>query len=218
MKVKSALLDQVRGIHYGFGTRDEPKPSEFLPSWDDLAPEKKQVHGIACGEVTGPAQDLGEVDALFTRTPGIPISVVTADCVPVLLSRKDGKAVAAIHAGWRGTAARIVRATWDKLRAQGEKPADWVAAVGPAIGPCCYEVSEEMAKDFLRVFGWVGGAVPSFRHLDLPQINTQELKKLGIGGVDLIRACTRCSRNPKFFSYRKDGSGSRQWSVIRINS
>src|SRR5277367_6775607 len=136
MKVKSGLLDQVKGIQYGFGTRAEPKPSEFTANWDDLLPKKKQVHGIACAEIFKPAQELGEVDAVFSRVPGILVTVMTADCVPVLLSRKDGKAVASVHAGWRGTRAGIVRELWKELRAQGEKPADWVAAIGPAIGPC----------------------------------------------------------------------------------
>jgi YfiH family protein len=216
MELKSPLLDQVNAsgpkIRYGFGTRAEPLLREFQPSWDELAPKKEQVHGIACGVVTGPAQKLGEVDALYSKEPGIPVSVITADCVPVLMSRADGGAVAAIHAGWRGTKAGIVRAVWETLRGQGERPGDWVAAIGPAIGPCCYEVSEELALDFEREFG----PLPRRRHLDLSAINAEELRKLGLRGVDLLRACTRCSKDPEFFSYRRDGSGYRQWSVIRM--
>jgi YfiH family protein len=224
-KTTSGVLNGVSGISYGFGTRAEPLPAKFQARWDDLAPHKKQVHGVVCAEATAPGQHLGELDALYSRKAGIPISVVTADCVPVLLARADGGAVAAVHAGWRGTRAGILRALWDRLRSEGERPADWVAAIGPAIGPCCYEVSPDLAEDFAREFAWMGSsdagiprAVPKNRHLDLPLINAEELRKIGLGGVDLLRACTLCSKEPGFFSYRKDGSGHRQWSVIQIQN
>ncbi len=221
--MRSRLLDQVPGISYGFGDRLNPVPlitgnADFLTEWEARRPRWKQVHGVACAEVIHAAQDCGDVDGLFTRAKGIPIAAVSADCVPILLARRDGLAVASVHSGWRGTRARILASLWDKLSAQGEKPKDWVAAIGPSIGPCCYEVSEELADDFKREFGW--SAVPSHRHLDLPLINAQILKDLGIGDLELLRACTRCARTADgefaFHSYRREGGGTREYSVIRI--
>jgi polyphenol oxidase len=219
MTLKSSLLSSVPGVTHGFGTREEPLPGAFREGFDERQPRKKQVHGVAIAEVERFAQELGEVDALWSRASGIPVSVVTADCVPILMARRDGRAVCAIHAGWRGTRAGIVVEAWRALGAEGQKPADWVAAIGPSIGPCCYEVSAELAVEFARAFPGLSTSlvVPRARHLDLPAINAEELRALGVGEVDLIRACTRCSSAPAFFSYRRDGSGHRQWSAIRID-
>jgi len=214
--VQSSLLSGVPGLTHGFGTREEPIPSEILDAWEALKPSWKQVHKADVAHVIYAHQKCGEVDALWTREFGLPISVITADCVPILLARKDGKAAAAVHAGWRGTRAHILNALWEKLRAQGESPKDWVAAVGPAIGPCCYEVSEEIAQDFEREFGTYGKslAVPRHRILDLPAINAKELERSGVAQVDLLRHCTRC--NEAFHSYRREGGGTRQYSMVMI--
>lgn len=227
MAVVSALLSAVKGIRHGFGDRREPVPESLRELWESARPQWKQVHGIACAEVTRASQPCGEIDSLWTRASGVPIAIVTADCVPILLARRDGGAVAAIHAGWRGTRARILRALWNELAARGERPADWVAAIGPAIGPCCYEVSEELAADFEKEFAGMDGgpAVPRHRMLDLPAINRSELLAIGLREVDLIRACTRCSilasgtisggdAEPAYHSYRREGGGTRQYSMI----
>lgn len=221
----SHALSALEGISHGFGTRREPVPAIFAGHWDARRPRWQQVHGTACARVRVPAQACGEADALHTDVPGIPISVMTADCVPILLARgargADPARVAAAHAGWRGTQARLLRALWAELAALGERPSEWVAAVGPAIGPCCYEVSPEIAEAFARGFAWMGpgAAVPRPRHLDLPAINAAELGAIGIGTVDVLRACTRCSAvsdDPTFHSYRREGGGTRQYSVIQI--
>jgi len=219
MFLKSALLYQVPGIVHGFGTRIEPVPAPFLPDWESQRPRWKQVHGTNCVEVKTPAQACGDVDAVFSDQTGIPIPVMTADCVPILLAHKEGKRVAAVHAGWRGTRARILANLWKALQERGESPENWVAAIGPSIGPCCYEVSPELADDFAKEFRDYGEdlAVPTFRHLDLPLINAEQLKEIGLEKVDLIRACTRCSlqgAEPKFHSFRREGSGTRQFSII----
>lgn len=227
--LRSTLLDSVQGLVYGFGTRAENFPAALKEAWVAKRPQWKQVHGTAVVQVSRAGQECGEVDALFTREKGQPIAVVTADCVPVLLARKDASAVASVHAGWRGTGARILRRLWEVLAAQGERPEDWVGAVGPAIGPCCYEVSEELAIDFAREFlgaekQGFGPAVPAHRRLDLPAINAAELKSLGVAGIDLLRACTRCSQEDRDFayhSYRREGpsqrvGGARQWSAIQL--
>jgi YfiH family protein len=216
--IQSLLLSKVPGLAHGFGTSEEPVSAQILPAWNALKPTWKQVHKADVARVNYPHQNCGEVDALWTAEFGLPISVVTADCVPILLARKDGKAVAAVHAGWRGTRAHILSTLWEKLKAEGESPSEWVAAVGPAIGPCCYEVSEEIANDFEQEFAAYGKglAVPKHRILDLPAINAKELEKIGVAQVDLLRHCTRC--NDAFHSYRREGGGTRQYSSIMIQT
>jgi YfiH family protein len=213
MFLQSKLLLEA-GLKHGFGNRTEEMPAPFADWIFGVRPRWKQVHGVSVAQVSAPGQICGEVDALWSERAGQPVGVITADCVPVLLARTDGSRVAAVHAGWRGTRAKITRALFTAL---GDSPRDWIAAIGPAIGPCCYEVSEELAQDFHATFG--EGAVPTHRHLDLPAINAAELNDLGVARVDLIRACTKCSRdaNGEFIynSYRREGSGTRQFSVIQ---
>lgn len=214
MSLQSSLLQQA-GILHGFGDRSSPIPVELAQPWEATRPQWKQVHGTACTEVSVSGASCGEVDGLYSRRSGQTVGVVTADCVPVLLARKDGRAVAAVHAGWRGTRARILRRLWERLRTEGESPQDWIAAVGPSIGPCCYQVSEELAADFAKEFG--SRFLPAHRMLDLPAINAEELKQLGLGAVEVLRACTFCTggASPVFHSFRREGSGTRQYSLIQ---
>lgn len=221
MVLKSKLLSNIPGVIHGFGTRAEPISKEITGSWSSLAPKWKQVHGVTCAEVNSPQQECGEVDALFTFSPGLPIAVVTADCVPILLARRTGGAVAAVHAGWRGSRNRILTELWKSLSSRGESPSEWVASIGPAIGPCCYEVSEELALDFAKAFDPIFGtlAVPRYRTLDLPALNQAELLAIGLFEVELLRACTRCSGIPgdeNYHSFRREGGGKRQYSMISI--
>jgi YfiH family protein len=219
MHITSKVLSSIPGIKHGFGTRSEPVPSTLDPEWSNAHPSWKQVHGVRFQEVTDSHQQCGEIDALFTRRRGIPIAIVTADCVPVLLAKKDGSAAAAIHAGWRGTLAGAVRQTWKHFADDGEKASNWVAAIGPAIGPCCYEVSEELIQEFREKKSTLPGDLisPSFRKLDLPAIHETELRDLGYAKIDLIRMCTRCQgglEHPVFHSYRRDQNKDRQYSGL----
>ena len=219
MHVQSGLLKGIPGLKHGFGTRAENVPSSVEPFWHQAHPSWKQVHGIQYIEVTSALQKCGETDALITFQRGIPVAVVTADCVPVLLARKNGGACAAIHAGWRGTLAGAVDEVLKELRSRGEKISDWVAAIGPAIGPCCYEVSEELAGDFATKFAELPRQLisPSFRKLDLPAIHEARLKGAGLFAVDLLRACTQCSggaSNPTFHSFRREKNSNRQYSGL----
>ncbi len=217
MHVVSALLAEIPGLAHAFGTRSEPVPEPFLASWPERFPTWQQVHGVRIAEARA---DLGECDGIVCSTAGQPIAVTSADCVPILAARRDGRAVAALHSGWRGTLAGAGTALVRELVRRGEVPSRWVAAVGPAIGPCCYEVGVELAQDFERVFAAPGEsfAVPAERRLDLPAINARQLEDAGIGDVDLVRACTRCACDadgaPLFASYRREGRGLQQRSVI----
>jgi polyphenol oxidase len=116
----------------------------------------RQIHSdIACG-VTAESPANGEApkaDALYTREPGALLVVQTADCVPILLADTRLRAVAAVHSGWRGTLQRIAAKTLGRMRMEfGTRPEDVVAALGPAIGQCCYEVGSDVAKEFHAKF------------------------------------------------------------------
>jgi polyphenol oxidase len=112
----------------------------------------RQIHSDAIYRVDSADAGASEAprgDALFTRDSGILLAVQTADCVPVLLADTKRRAVAAIHAGWRGTLQRIAAKTLGRMQMEfGTQPEDVVAALGPGIGRCCYEVGSEVARDF----------------------------------------------------------------------
>lgn len=224
MAVKSALIEKIPGICHAFGDRDEALPAVVERYWDVAKPFWKQVHGTEVCEVTKPAQSCGDVDALLTYTPGCPIAVVTADCVPIILAKNSGESVAVIHAGWRGTQAGIVAGVWEKLSQKGEKPEDWSASLGPAIRACCYEVGEDLVAKFRNTFPQLSPDLisPAEPMLDLHAINEALIKELGIQEVDVVAECTQCTLldngRPKYFSYRREGKGTRQWTVAMIKA
>lgn len=213
------------GVIHEFGTIDEPTPQTFGAYWE-LKPKWKQVHGVAIAEVKEACQEVFEVDGLWTRQVHLPIGVVTADCVPILLSHFSGRAVAAVHAGWRGTRGHILRHLWEKLIQEGERPAEWIAAVGPAIGACCYEVSEELASEFKNEFSTANPSIvsPHHRRLDLSAINAWELREIGVAKIDILKYCTRCSNKNSsesklsfqhmFNSFRREPGVGRQFSAV----
>jgi polyphenol oxidase len=221
--IQSSLLSEIDSVTHGFGTLDESIPKLFQNDWAMNKPEWTQVHGCSVGEVNHPRQECGKVDALFTSRSRIPVAVQTADCVPILMARLDGTKVAAVHAGWRGIRAFIILKLWNELKAQGEQASNWVAAIGPAIGPCCYQVSKELAKEFLETFDWMDPfiAEPKDCYLDLAAIQKAELERLGLYKVELISICTFCNTSPLFASYRRakgNLGGTRQFSIIMIKN
>ncbi|MBS1962369.1 MAG: polyphenol oxidase family protein [Bdellovibrionales bacterium] len=219
MHFESTFLRNIPNIVHGFGTRSDPVPTPVLKNWVELRPEWNQVAGTEIANVVRRNQACGDVDGFFTKTTN-PIGVRAADCVPILLARKDGGMVAALHAGWRGTKAKITEKLAKTLLAQGEDLSQWVAAIGPAIGACCYEVGEDLIEDFVKTFPEIEPDMisPTHRKLDLSAINQFELERLGFGQVDWIPECTYCSmdksKGAHFHSYRREGSGTRQWSII----
>jgi YfiH family protein len=218
MHFESALLRTIPGIVHGFGTRSDPVPNPVLKNWVDLRPTWTQVAGTEIANLVRKNQICGDVDGFFTKTMN-PIGIQAADCVPMLLARTDGTMVAALHAGWRGTKAKIVEKLAKTLVAQGEDLKDWVASVGPAIGKCCYEVSEDLVEEFIKTFPEIEPDLitPTFRKLDLSAINQCELQRVGFGKVDWIDECSYCAmdaKGPKFHSFRREGGGTRQWSII----
>ena len=178
-----------------------------------------QVHGTLVatlseepGRALEGAAAVGRCDGLMTAEPGLAVGVWTADCVPVLLA--GGGVVAALHSGWRGTAAGIVpRAVRRLLVEYGVAPGDLHAALGPAIGGCCYEVGGEV----IEALGRRGVGESVWRRgsrVDLRALLAAELAALGVpsGRIERVGGCTACSGT--LASYRRDGAASgRQLSL-----
>jgi hypothetical protein len=185
-------LDSLSWLVHGFGTRLVRVPALFA----NLA-TLRQIHSAACVLAAGRAGVLGQGDALLENTPGSVVAVKTADCLPILLVDERHRAVAAVHAGWRGTVAGIAQRAVEAMRAQfGSLARDLHAAIGPAIGECCYEVGPDVAAQF----GQQGRA-----HVDLAEANRRQLIDAGVT-PDRIYAsnlCTMC-RSEEFHSFRRD--------------
>lgn len=188
----------------------------FLPS---------QIHGTRAVEVTSATsrKDLLETDALMTSEPGICIGVMSADCVPVLIFDKRNRAVAAIHAGWRGTVKRIVGKTLQRMsEVFGTRGEDVIAGIGPSAGPQVYEVGAEVIENFSRSLGDHGDLLtptrPGHALLDLWAANRLQLLEFGVDetAIETSGICT-ITNNDKFFSARKGDKG-RFAAVIMIRS
>lgn len=168
-----------------------------------------------------------EADGLITAAPGLLLGVQAADCVPVLVADTRNRVVAAFHAGWRGTAARIVEQGIARLAAEfGSSPGDLIAAVGPSIGVCCYTIGEEVRAAFTTGFSY-GEAL--FRadsgkrlRLDLWEANRRQLLDSGIAAekISVVGECTGCAGLPdrrRYFSHRCEaGFTGRMMNVIGI--
>jgi len=138
-----------------------------------------------------PTPGLAEADAQATSAPALTPAVLVADCLPVAVAGPRG--VAMLHCGWRGLAAGIVRSGVEAVGATS-------AAIGPGIGPCCYEVGEEV----LAAFGGLGKDVADGRMLDLTEVARRLLADAGVTAVDAAGLCTSCEED-LFFSHRRDG-------------
>jgi YfiH family protein len=185
-------------------------------------------------------------DAAVTDRPGLVLAVQTADCVPILLVDPQKRAVAAIHAGWRGTLRRIAAKTVGHMRMHfGSRPGDILAAVGPGIGGCCYEVGTEIAANFLSQFAdaadffdefrtgdepnpiqWLNQMPPGHQPppknvlLDLHKGNASQLREAGLNDENIFvsNLCTAC-RPDLLFSYRRQGIKSgRMMAAVGIRA
>ena len=200
-------LDALEWLVHGFGTRLADVPAMFA----NLAC-LKQVHSAECVAAEGRCGELGPGDALLEDKRGSVVAVKTADCIPILLADGRRRAVAAVHAGWRGTVARIAARALEAMHARfGTEPVDVHAAIGPGIGKCCYEVGPEVA----RHFGESGRA-----HIDLTGANRHQLRQAGVAAARIYSAdlCTMC-RSAEFHSYRRDrDAAGRMYSFAGIRT
>jgi len=147
-------------------------------------------------------------DGLWSEEPGVAVLLLTADCMPIVLAREHAAApaVGILHAGWRGLLAGIVAAG---VRALGTR--SLAAAIGPSIGPCCYEVGEEVAGPFREAFG--DDVVREDLHLDLWTAAERALRAAGAERVDRADICTACN-GERFFSHRRDHGRTGRQGVI----
>jgi len=184
----------------------------------------RQVHGDVCVAAdASTASPAGDADALLTVQRGVAVAIATADCVPLLLAAPADGAVAAVHAGWRGSLAAIAEVALRALARHGVAPERVVAALGPSIDGCCYEVERAMAARFAARFGdaawdaWRDGA-PGKGFLDLRRVNALILEQAGVPAASIQRVgpCTFCGDGP-FASYRRRGANAgRQMSWIGL--
>jgi YfiH family protein len=189
-------LEVFPWLVHGFGTRNADIPGLFA----NLA-TLKQMHSSTCLPADGRAGLIGEGDALLEDAPGAVVAVRTADCIPILLVDERLRAVAAVHAGWRGTAAGIARRAVEAMRERfGTDAGDLHAAIGPGIGGCCFEVGPEVAAEFGR------NDVGNDRvHIDLAAENRRQLLEAGVTDERIYASnlCTKCLSGD-FHSFRRD--------------
>jgi polyphenol oxidase len=174
----------------------------------------RQVHGNEVARTSEPSAERStpeEADGQATTTAGIGVMVLTADCLPIAVAA-DG-AVAMLHAGWRGLAGGIVEEGVRAIRELGGQ-GPLVAAIGPGAGPCCYEVGEEVHREFRRH----GEAARRGRNLDLKAIARLELERAGADRALDVELCTICSASSMFYSHRRErGITGRQAGVAWLS-
>ncbi len=193
---RASELDALPWLIHGFGTRQSD-----IPAWFDNLATVKQIHSAIVVSAEGRCGILGQGDALLEDRPGAAIAIKTADCMPILLVDDRHRAVAAVHAGWRGTAAHIVEAAVEAMRKQFETgPADLHAAIGPGIGKCCYEVGPEVAAQF---------AEQGRAHISLSDANRAQLLAAGVTPERIYASnlCTMCLAE-EFHSFRRDAEAA----------
>ena len=206
--LRSLRLDGISWLAHGFGTRHD---GAWTPL--ELTARLHQVHAAGVVGVSMPG-DHGDGDALITSTPGLWLEIRTADCVPLLLADPVRGVVAAVHAGWRGTAGAISRITVETLRREwGSNPADLQVVIGPCIAACCFEVGEDVAAQFP---GHITRSEPRPR-VDLVDANREQLMAAGVPskGIESLDLCTVCDPGA-FHSFRRDRGPGRMVAAIQI--
>lgn len=198
--------------------------SSLMDVPDERLVRVSQVHGRRVLVVT-PAvapPHAAEADAIVCTDPERAIVVRVADCVPILVGDRQGRAVAAIHAGWRGTCAGIAGATVEALAELGVPASDLVATIGPSMGPCCYQVDAKVRSAFLGftpdAIAWFDDDGPGHYRLDLWQANADQLLAAGVpeSAIGRMDVCTGHDRE-RCWSHRVDGpQAGRMAAAIRL--
>lgn len=200
---------------HGFGTRRGNPPVHVT---------LRQIHSDLVRNAHGLRDREQEGDALISDEPGLSIGVRTADCVPILLLDTERRAVAAVHAGWRGSANEIVRCAIHKMTSDfGSNPGHLWVAIGPCIRACCYEVGPEVADHFKYIFPeWTGNELKAEgkRNLDLAEANIRQMKRAGVPAAQIFDSClcTACEIET-FYSYRREPQdpGRATSAIMRIS-
>ena len=202
------------GLNCGNGSSDQREAvtinrtrvaAALLVDSDDLI-GLRQIHSTEVVTVAGRLADRPRADAMVTATPGVALSVLTADCQPVLFHDLKAKVIGAAHAGWRGALDGVLESTLDAMEALGARRADTVAVIGPTISQSAYEVGPEFFEEFLaddpvnaRFFA---NGDSDRLHFDLPAFGLSRLREAGIGEAEWSRHCTYGDPD-RFYSYRR---------------
>ena len=170
----------------------------------------RQVHGATVAVVDGAqrGQRLGDCDALITNTPDVVLLQRHADCPPIFLYDPQRRAIGVAHAGWRGTLANIAGETVRAMsEAFGSQPSDVIAAIGPAIGACCYHVGVEVQQAFTKHYAlgqtWLHANGDGNVYLDLWEANRAQLQAAGVHAIEVAGICTACHIS-EFYSARAE--------------
>ena len=221
------------GTHRGDHPENVLKNYAVLGAALGFSPEKavltKQTHTdivLTVGEKEHGAglfaPELTECDGLITCTPGTALVVFTADCTPILLHDPVTGAVGAVHAGWRGTAAAIGTKAVEAMCEQfGCKPEHIRAAIGPNIGPCCFETDADVPQAMLAQYGPAAEAfirkAGNKYYVNLKEINALSLRNAGVTNVEISPLCTACD-GQRFWSHRRvGGNRGSQGAIIVCN-
>jgi hypothetical protein len=224
MRYLQSPLLSAAGFAHGFTLRgtDLKAMGQSLGFTPETLFVAKQVHGArvirAGGNRQATAEEEGDALVAFRGTSPLlgplAVAIKVADCVPVLVADEATGAVGAAHAGWRGVVAGVLSATLYNLRA-GDRV---IAAIGPCIGACCFEVGRDVAEQIQTAAGTdvVDRAAGDKAFVDLRKAVRAQLASKGVTRVDDVPGCTKCDPE-RFFSYRRDGAGGgRHLGIIRV--
>ena len=202
------------GLNCGYGSSDQhdvvsinrERVADALQLQPDRLVGVHQVHSADVAAVTGPLSKEVKADALVTATPGVAISVLTADCQPVLFADQNAGVVGAAHAGWKGALDGVLEATVQKMETLGAARASIAAVIGPSISQRNYEVGPEFIDQFTSIdpdySRFFAEGKDDRLHFDLPAFGLHRLQQLGISNARWTRHCTYADPG-RFFSYRR---------------
>lgn len=207
--LKSDILDTNSVIHC-FTTRGVNANSLYS---NYISPQQTHSDHV---EIVDNRLEYPDTDGLIITKRSIPIALRFADCTPLIFYDTNLKIGAVAHAGWRGTAQKIGVKTLQKMYDNfGTKPQDIIAIIGPAIGVCCYEVSDEVKDKVLETVSDKTNLVQG-NNIDLKQTNARQLEEFGVTRIDICPYCTSCN-NDLFYSYRKEnGTQNRHYAILML--
>ncbi len=203
------------GLNCGYGSSDLTEAVALnrsrVADAMDVVPEAligvHQVHSPTVLTIDAPIQgDKPKADAIVTSTPGLALTILTADCQPVLFADPDANVIGAAHAGWRGALDGVLEATVDAMEALGARRENTIAVIGPSISQRAYEVGPEFLDDFLAISPdnarFFANGQGDRLQFDLPAYGLHRLRDAGVGQSEWTRHCTY-SDPDRFFSYRR---------------
>ena len=211
--------DMLKGLTHYFTTRSSflAENKDFLaritgiPAENFIAPVQIHSANIAIAPAHGGI--IPDTDALILKNKGFALTLNFADCTPVILFDPVLNIAAGIHAGWRGTASLIAQKTALKMIELGSKPENIIAAIGPCIAKCCFEVTEEVVEA-LKPYTVYEPKGEKFM-VDLKETNRRQLEDIGVTKIDISPYCTVCEQD-KFFSYRRTKTPNRHNIILAL--